>query len=334
MEKINLIKKDIQEKSGKEWLGLQRQTEDRLDSLVWYLEHPKMQESPKLAEEIIELYYAAKVTNFMKMEGIIRKLDQLSIKFTKVGAVKKTGTAQSHTVKGEQVIYVKAIEELIKEVDEFLNSNSSISLPGKSRKSLITFINFLNHPKLLKKTALFDEMKDKYDKTKELDFISMQVFDDMLNMCEIKLGAISKEDKKYKSPEERKKEFNEAVKKFEAEKEMLQEELKNFEREKEEMKVEREKIETEKSKMSTELENLKIEQEKMEEERKKIEVEREKIETEKSNMATELENLWSQRKKMDEEQKKINEEQKKIEAEKEIIKKEEEKRPWKSSENE
>jgi hypothetical protein len=83
LEKIIKIKNEITEKKGKEWLGLQITTENRLESLLWYLEHPKLQENTKLLEEIIELYFFAKASGFTKMEGIIRKLDQLNITFRK-----------------------------------------------------------------------------------------------------------------------------------------------------------------------------------------------------------------------------------------------------------
>jgi len=83
LEKIIKIKNEITEKKGKEWLGLQITTENRLESLLWYLEHPKLQENTKLLEEIIELYFNAKASGFTKMEGIIRKLDQLNITLRK-----------------------------------------------------------------------------------------------------------------------------------------------------------------------------------------------------------------------------------------------------------
>lgn len=79
LERIIKIKKEITEKKGKEWLGLQITTEKQLESLLWYLENPKLQENTKLLEEIIDLYFTAKTSGFTKMEGIIRKLDQLRI---------------------------------------------------------------------------------------------------------------------------------------------------------------------------------------------------------------------------------------------------------------
>ncbi len=139
MEKISLIKKDLLEKSGKEWLGLPKKTEVRLESLIWYLDHPKLQENSRLVEEIIDVYYMAKESNFIKMEGVNRKLDQLSIKYGKESGIKKTGFSQSQSLKGEPVIYAKAIEESKIQVDNFLTSTSGISLPEKTKKSLITF---------------------------------------------------------------------------------------------------------------------------------------------------------------------------------------------------
>lgn len=84
MEKLLEIKREIQEKKGRVWLGMRPQTEKNLDNLCGYLDHPKLHEDLDLAGEIIKLYEYAKATNFTKMEGIIRILDQLSIK---IGAV-------------------------------------------------------------------------------------------------------------------------------------------------------------------------------------------------------------------------------------------------------
>ena len=83
LERRIKIKNEITEKKGKEWLGLQITTENRLESLLWYLENPKLQENTKLLEEIIELYFTAKDSGFTRMEGIIRKLDQLNITLRK-----------------------------------------------------------------------------------------------------------------------------------------------------------------------------------------------------------------------------------------------------------
>ncbi len=341
MEKISLIKKDLQEKSGKEWLGLQKQTENRLESLVWYLDHPKLQESPRLVEEIVQLYYMAKKTNFIKMEGIIRKLDQLSIKFSKEGVVKKTAVAQSHSARGEQVIYAKAIEEFKQQVDDFLSSSSGMGLSEKTKKSLITFLGFLNHPDLVKKTALYEDMREKYDGAEEQDFLSMSAFDDMLNKCEIKLGAITDKLKAWKSPEERKQELDAAWEKFEAEKELFQEKLKNLEIDQEEMKVKREELETEKNQMDKERENLKIECEALKVEKQKMEtkknrtnneredlkiereamkLEKEKRENENSQIEKEREDLKNAHKKIEDENERLNQERAKFEAEREELK--------------
>ncbi|KKL95669.1 hypothetical protein LCGC14_1852240, partial [marine sediment metagenome] len=329
MEKISLIKKDLEEKSGKEWLGLQRQTENRLVSLIWYLDHVKVQENPKLVEEIIELYNTAKITNFIKMEGIIRKLDQLSIKFSKESAIRKTPFAQSRSLRGEPAIYAKLIEEFIKQLDDFLSSTSGTSLPEKTKKSLITFLDYLNHPKLISKTGLYEEMREKYDKAEEQDFLSMSVFDDMLNKCEIKLGAITDESKKWKSPEEKKKEFEAAIENFEAEKESFQENLKNLEIESEAMKVEREKMENEKGQIEKERENLVIEHEEMNEERKKLEAEKSQIEKEQGtlknaqgNLETEKELFQEKLKNLELEGEAMKVEREKIETEKVQMEKE------------
>ena len=331
MEKISLIKKDLQEKSGKEWLGVPKQTENKLESLVWYLDSPKLQEIPKLVEEIIEVYYEAKKTNFIKMEGIARKLDQLSIKFSKEDGIKKPSIAQSHSARGEPVIYAKAIEEFKMQVDDFLSSTSGMSLPEKTKKSLITFLGFLNHPKLVKKTALYDEMREKYDMAKEQDFLSMSAFDGLLNKCEIKLGASTDELKTWKSPEERKKELEDAWEKFETEKVLFQEKRENLKSEFEILKVKREKMETERSQMDKEQENLKIKREAMKVEQEKMETEKNQVEKERGilkdaqeKFEVENENLNQRHTRLESEQEAIRGEREKIETEKSQIENERE----------
>ncbi|MFX0187632.1 MAG: hypothetical protein ACFE8A_07850 [Candidatus Hodarchaeota archaeon] len=80
MDKLLEIKREIEEKKGRVWLGIVSKAEKILNDLSRYLDHPKLHEDLTLAEEIIKLYEYAKETNFTRMEGIIRKLDQLSIK--------------------------------------------------------------------------------------------------------------------------------------------------------------------------------------------------------------------------------------------------------------
>ena len=56
-DRIKSIVNEIKDKNGKEWVGLQNTTEKQLESLMWYLEHPRLlHEMPVLAEELIELY--------------------------------------------------------------------------------------------------------------------------------------------------------------------------------------------------------------------------------------------------------------------------------------
>ena len=93
-----------------------------------------------------------------------------------------------------------------------------MSLPEKTKKSLITFLGFLNHPKLIKKTDLYEDMREKYDTAKEQDFLSMTAFDGMLNKCEIKLGVSTDELKAWKSPEEKRKELDAEREEFDTEK--------------------------------------------------------------------------------------------------------------------
>ncbi len=183
------------------------------------------------------------------MEDIIRKLDQLRTKLSKENVIKMTGTAQSYSSKWDQVNYFKAIEVFKKKVENLLNSTSGISLSEKTKNSIITFLNYLNHPELKNKSALFEEMKDKYKAFKKLNFLSIQSFDDMLNKCEIKLGAVTEKLKKWKSPEELKKELDEEREKFEEEKENLKKELKILEKEREIVKAERDNVKREQEKI-------------------------------------------------------------------------------------
>jgi len=298
MEKISLIKKDLYEKSGKEWLGLPKKTEVRLESLVRYLDHPKLQENSRLVEEIIKVYYLAKESNFIKMEGVNRKLDQLSIKFSRESSLQKTGISQSQSARGEPVVYEKAIEKSKKQVDNFLSSTLGMSLPEKTKKSLITFLGLLNHPKLVKKNALFEEMREKYDKAKEQDFLSMSAFDSMLNKCEIKLGASTDELKAWKSPEERRKELISEREEFSIEKERFNEKLDILESELESMNIERDKYEIANKKLNqgltkleTEKEAMKIEREKLESEKNQIKKEREELKIKQDKLDSELEKL-------------------------------------------
>lgn len=241
MEKISAIKKEITEKKGKEWVSLQNTTEKQLELLLYYLEHPIMPENPKLMEELIELYYKAKETKFTKMEGIIRKLDQLNIK---LGKYQKSDEKEPQK-KLKFTNYVQAIKDLRHKVEFLLHSPLGTSLPAITQKSLITFTNYLNHPDLPKKQKLFDDMHDKYLEAEVSEFMRMQSFNDMLSMLEIKLGAITQEMKTFKTLEEKEKEF-----------EVFEDEKKKLAEEWEKLKKEKENIEAEKNNLLKEWETL------------------------------------------------------------------------------
>ena len=189
MEKLLEIKREIQEKKGKEWLGMQPSTVKHLDHFMWYLDHPQLHDDAILAEEIIELYYLAKATSFIKMEGIIRKLDQLSVTLGKAESVEKKAVIRAMGIE---------INELREKVENLLASPAGASLPDSNLKSLRTFVNFLNHPKLPKKPELFEKMLERYKDVEDNNFISFQSFNDLLNVADIKLGAVPVEIKEEK----------------------------------------------------------------------------------------------------------------------------------------
>jgi len=242
-EKISLIVKEIKEKSGEEWVGLQSTTEKQLESLVWYLEHPRLHEMPTLGEELIELYDNAKESQFTKMEDIIRKIDQLSVKLGKYEYEPPKGKAKNLMFQD----YPKEIKDLQTDISILMHSPHGTSLPEQIRKSILAFHNYLNHPDLYKKPELFDEMHEKYEYAKATDFLKLQSFNDLLNKLEIKLGEITEEMKTFKSIKEEKdylekekENLAEEIKKLQAEKELLK-------KEKEQLKEEKETLEAEKN---------------------------------------------------------------------------------------
>ena len=100
------------------------------------------------------LYHNAKVTNFTKMEKIIRKLDQLNITLGQYNIEKTEKTDK----KPKFLNYVQAIKELRGKIEILMQSPLGTSLPESTQKSLIKFMNFLNHPDLHKKSNIFDIM--------------------------------------------------------------------------------------------------------------------------------------------------------------------------------
>jgi len=295
MERIPQIKNEITEKKGKEWIGLQITTEKQLESLMWYLEHPKLQENTKMLEEITELYFIAKASEFTKMEGIIRKLDQLSITLGKFDY----GEEEEIEKKPKFLNYPQAIKELRSKIEILMQSPYGTSLPDTTQKSIIRFINYLNHPDLAKKPRFFDEVYDKYEEAKNSEFMKMQSFNTMLDMLEIKLGPVTKEMKKYKTLEEQMQDLEEEKKKLTEEWKKIKSEQERLKRDKESLVEEREKLKEENQKLNDDLEALKKEWV--------------KFEDHKSKFNEEKDNLVKERERLNEEQKRLENERKKLE---------------------
>jgi len=294
MERIPQIKNEIAEKKGKEWLGLQTTTEKQLDSLMWYLEHPKLQENTKLLEEITELYYIAKAGGFTKMEGIIRKLDQLSITLGKFDYAEEEEIEK----KPKFLNYPPAIKELRSKIEILMQSPLGTSLPETTQKSIINFINYLNHPDLAKKPRLFDDVYEKYEEAKASEFMKMQSFSDMLNMLEIKLGPVTKEMKKYKTLEEK-------MQDLEEEKKRLSEEWNKIRSEQERLKSDTEKLIEEREKLKEENQKLKDDLEALKQEGVKFEDQKSKFNEEKDKLMKEREKLYEEQKRLEYERQKL-----------------------------
>ena len=294
MERIPQIKNEITEKKGKEWLGLQITTEKQLESLMWYLEHPKLQENTKLLEEITELYYIAKASGFTKMEGIIRKLDQLSITLGKFDYAEEEEIEK----KPKFLNYPPAIKELRSKIEILMQSPFGTSLPETTQKSIINFINYLNHPDLAKKPRLFDDVYEKYEEAKVSEFMKMQTFNDMVNMLEIKLGPVTKEMKKYKTLEEK-------MHDLEDEKKRLSEEWNKIKSEQEILKSDKEKLVEEREKLKEENKKLKDDLEALKQEWVKFEDQKSKFNEIKDNLIKEREKLYEEQKKLEYERQKL-----------------------------
>ena len=134
MEQFLQIKKEIEEKKEKAFLGLQRSTEKQLESLKLYLDHPKLMENQKIAEELVELYYNAKSSGFIKMEGVIRKLDQLNIMLGDAKSIQKKGIL-------EITNYALELKNLKERVNKFMQTITLKSLPPSHNKPLKNFEN-------------------------------------------------------------------------------------------------------------------------------------------------------------------------------------------------
>lgn len=190
MEEFSKIKKEIQEKQGREFIGMQISTEKQLESLMYYFDHPKLEETPDLAKELINLYYNAKESGFIKMEGIIRKLDQLRITLGGYKPIQKKG--QLKTMMGAQ--HVKSeINTLKKRIEDLMQTSTWKSLLLSTQDAISGFLKYLGHKELQNRVQIFEEMLEKYNLTEAGNFERMQSFKDLLNKVEIKLGPIPTE---------------------------------------------------------------------------------------------------------------------------------------------
>ena len=276
---------------------------------MYYMENPKLEDEPRLVQEIIDLYDAAKATEFMKMEGIIRKLDQLSIALER----DEFGVPPPISKRREIANIAQDIEELKKRAEKYLNSISGKSLPEKTQKALITFTNYLNHPDIRTRPQLFQNMLDKYEAAEEIDFIQMQAFNDLLTMIEIKLGQVSDEMKTYKTMDERIQELKEAKEKIAAEWETIEEERSQLALNQKSLEVDKNNLEVEKKKLEAEIEEIKI---KLEEDRKKLVTEVEdakiKLEEEKKKLEAESEKIEAEKMKLESDRKLLEDEKRNL----------------------
>jgi len=326
MEKISFIINEINEKKGKEWLSLHPKTEQQLMSLAWYLDNPKLQEDLEKIEELVGLYYNAKATSFLRMERIARKLDELSVKIGKVGSIEKEILPSQSEIKPKEkpkqptiVNYGKAIEELRNRIKRLLNSPSGSNLHENTKNTIITFLNYLNHPNLQYNTELFDEMLEKYEEAEAVDFFAMQEFNNLLNKMEIKLGKVFREMKTSKGFDEREKDLKREIQKIEEEKENLKAGGEKLEAERRKMKLEWEKLEVERGMLKEEQEKLKEGGEKLEVERKKMKLELEKLKVERGKLKEEQENFNKARQNFATERASLTLEQSNLESEKEKL---------------
>ncbi|MFX1530582.1 MAG: hypothetical protein ACFFBC_05680 [Promethearchaeota archaeon] len=320
MEKISSITKEVNEKKGREWLGLQPKTEQQLMSLAWYLNHPKLQEDPGKIEEIVGLYYNAKANDFLHMEKITRKLDELSVKIGKVGPIEKIPLPSQSEIKPMEIPeqpmiadYGKAIEDLRNRIERLLNSSSGSNLQENTQISITTFLHYLNHPDLQNNTELFDEMLKKYEEVEAVAFTTMQAFNDLLNKMEIKLGKISPEMKTWKSIDEREKDLIQEMEKLEEEKQNLKEGWENLEAERNKLKLEWEQLEVEKKKWLGEQEKFNEERQQFVAERANLTFEKAELSLEQSKIESEKEKLESEKEKLEIVKKQLEQMEKKLE---------------------
>jgi len=332
MEKIPIIIKDIEEKQGKEWVGLQKATETQLENLMYFLGDQRLLEHPKLCEEIVEIYYAAKASDFLKMESIIRKLDQLRIKFGKDGYVKKA-------VEKDILNLEKAVDDFRKNVENMLNSAIGGRLLDSTRELIISFYNYLGHPKVKDNQVLFEEMLNTYEAVEKDEFTVMQKMSDLLSKLDIKLGASGEEvASTFKTPEELREELEKTQLELAEERENISRELKKIEEQKAILKGKEEQVElnekfiekeresmkatfeSEKQALATERANFESEKQALATERANIESEKQALASERANIEAERQALASERTEVEAEMRQVIEaERAKIEAERQVL---------------
>ncbi|MFX0024466.1 MAG: hypothetical protein ACFE9S_19265 [Candidatus Hermodarchaeota archaeon] len=328
MEKILSIIKEVNEKKGREWLSLHPKTEQQLMTLAWYLTHPKLQEDPEKIEEIVELYYNAKANNFLHMEKITRKLDELSVKIGNVGPIEKiTFPSELEKKPIEElkqptiVDYAKAIEDLRNRIERLLNSPFGSNLLENTQVSISTFLHYLNHPDLQNNTELFDEMLEKYEEVEAVEFTTMQTFNDLLNKMKVRLGKLPEEIKKWKSIDEREKESLKQMEKIAEEKQNLKEDWEALESERNKLKLEWEQLEVEKGNMLEEQKKFNQERQQFDTERTEMTLKQAEINQEQSKLESEKQkDLVKEREKIAEEKQNLKEGQEALETERNKLK--------------
>ena len=299
MEKIPIIIEDIKEKQGREWVGLQKATETQLENLMYFLGDQRLLEHPKLVDEVVEVYYAAKATDFLKMESILRKLDQLRIKFGKDGYVKKA-------VEKDILNLEKAVDDYRKNVENMLNSAIGSRLLDSTRELIISFYNYLGHQKVKDNQILFEEMINIYEAVEKDEFTVMQKMSDLLSKLDIKLGSSGEEvATKFLTPEELREELEQTKLELAEERENISRELKKIEEQKAILKGKAEKVELDEKFMEKERESMKAtfesEKQALATERANFEAEKQAIATERANLEAEKIALAAERKKLESE---------------------------------
>lgn len=298
MEEVLEIITEVKEKKGREFLGLPSRVEKQLKQLIWFLDHPTIIEQPKKQEELASLYQKSKSHNFLKMEEIKRKLDQLKVTIGEPGSIRKVGInikkkvaptqAAAELAKEKNEIYIDdyfvAIEDLRDNVQELLDSSQGSSLPKQTNQSLVRLLSYLEDSKLESKPELFKEIYGAYQLAEGSDFRKMQSLNDILDKAEVKLGAFTKKKSKWKSLEERKKDFELELKEFQKEKAEIVKEWKKIENAQQKLERERKRINEETKILEEEKQKLKDEKMLLEDAKIKLRAEKTLIDEEKNRI--------------------------------------------------